>query len=1046
MNPFLKSTEIFEKEYSLLNQAQKRAVDTIEGPLLVLAGPGTGKTQILTIRIGNILLKTDADPKNILCLTYTESGAANMRKRLIQFIGPTGYEVTISTFHAFCNQVIRENPDSFLHYSDYEVVSDLEKSEILLNLFENLDRNHLFYRYNGYYVNDFYALSTFFEMLKKENWNPQQMLKDIDAWVATQKESSTFIYKRNSGENKPGDFNINKFEKEVLKRSERTKAAIELYEKYQLALDALQRYEYEDMIQWVIKGFETDESLLQKYQERFQYILVDEYQDTNGAQNKILFQLLNYFDRPNIFAVGDDDQAIFRFQGANVQNMFDFEHLYQPEKIVLTQNYRSSQIILDTAKSVIRNNTERLSAIDTQLDKNLIASGKNAGEVLRPLFTKYADSRSEVMDVCQQIKTLIHNGTAPEQIAILYRSNKEAEPFLKWFSAENIPYQTSKQANLLSDMMFQHIFNLLSYLCKNHNQPFNQDALLYKILHAPFIDLTSDDISRVAYLQNKIKKNRSQENRDEDQIPEDSLITLLGDVTLLSEVAIQNAEVCLDIHQKLNTFQKQILDHTPQVFLEQILIAFNILPFILSREDRVDLLNVLNTFFEFIKLESQRNPKLTLDQLVRILESYASNNLPIPLTPFGGSQKGVILSTLHKAKGQEYEYVFLINCSQHNWRSKNNNRFKLPDMYVNPNVEAEEDDRRLFYVGITRAKCGVYVSYHTAKEKSEHVPCKYISEMFESGLMDERQHLTDPMEYSMQLVVDMSPIKKDYKELEDVYFEKFMDSFHLNPTALSKYLNCPLTFYYENVLRIPGARVPALGYGKAVHFAFEQYMSNKAIRKTVQTETLFRYFNRGMDKFRSHFTPREFENYKAEGLRVLGGFLEAFSDEWKQALDYEIEFPVKTEMLGTPISGKLDRIDVMPYGVRVVDYKTGQANPKDKMQEPSEANPHGGSYWQQMVFYAVLLKYHSKFHHVSATSAFYYVNPDKDKNKYIKVEIETSKHIRFLEQLIQDTYQKIKNKVFTPGCGKEKCEWCKYVNSGAKIDFLSSEEEEEDEF
>ncbi|MBK8956427.1 MAG: ATP-dependent helicase [Saprospiraceae bacterium] len=1044
MNPLIKSSEIFDREYRQLNPAQKLAVDTLDGPLLVIAGPGTGKTQILTIRIGNILLKTDADPRNILCLTYTESGAANMRKRLIQFIGATGYEVTISTFHAFCNNVIRENPDSFLHYSDYEVVSDLEKSEILLNLFQGLDRNNVLYKYNGNYSFEFYKLTSFFDSIKKENWDSQQMLQDINQWVSKQRESDEFIYKRKSGENKAGDFNSNKFEKEIIRRFEKTKAAIQLYEKYQDALDAIQRYDYEDMIKWVIKGFESDESLLQKYQERYQYIMVDEYQDTNGAQNKILFQLLNYFDRPNVFAVGDDDQAIFRFQGANVQNMFDFEHLYAPEKIVLTRNYRSSQIILDTAKKVIENNKERLIIKDASLNKDLIASGEHAGEIIRPIFTKYTDQRSEVLHVCQQIKTLIDNGTTPEQIAILYRNNKEAEPYIKWFAAEQIPYQTSKQLNLLHDLMFQHIYNLLAFLVKNNAAPFQQDDLLFKILHAPFISLNCEEISRLAYFLSNEKKKRQQEQERETPGPDYSLMTLMGDTSRLSQAGIQNFNGCQELSALLNKFQKEIYDHTPQVFLEKLLLEFNVLNFILSKENRVELLNVLNTFFEFIKLESQRNPKLTVEQLIYNLDSYQSNNIGIPLIPFGGSLKGVHLSTLHKAKGQEYQYVFMINCTQQNWSAKNVTHFKLPDSYINQNIGADEDDRRLFYVGITRAKCGIYLSYAAAKEKSEHVPCKYISEMFESGLMDERTHMTDPIDYSTQLVVDMSPIKKDFKELEDDYFNHFLESFYLNPTALSKYLNCPLSFYYENVLRIPGARTPALGYGKAVHDAFEQYMKNTMLRKTVHKEALLRYFNKGMEKVHSHFTSAEFDNYKAEGERVLVGFLEQFSEDWNQALDYEIEFSIKTEINGIPISGKLDRIDILPNGLRVVDYKTGKPNPKDKMNEPSDKNPYGGNYWQQMVFYAVLLKNHSKYHHSSVTTAFYYVQPDKEKNKYMKVEIDTTDHIPFLTQLIQETYSKIKNKIFTPGCGKESCEWCKYINSGAAIEFLSVEEDLEE--
>ncbi|HEX5626149.1 MAG TPA: ATP-dependent helicase, partial [Saprospiraceae bacterium] len=749
MNTTLKSTPDFDKAYAGLNPEQKAAVDALEGPMMVIAGPGTGKTQILAIRIGNMLLRSDTDPKNILCLTYTEAGASAMRQRLIQFIGPTAYEITICTFHAFCNSVIRENPDAFQQYSDYDVISDLEKNQLLLGILEKQTRESPLYRYHGRYNNDLYNLFKLFSKIKKENWDADRMLGDIDRHLDNLRSDPEYIYKRNGKNYAKGDFKQAAYDTEA-KRFQRSKSAIRLYQSYQDGLDAMERYEYEDMIRWVIEKFEVDEFLLAKYQEKYQYVLVDEYQDTNGAQNKLLMQLLSYFESANIFAVGDDDQAIYRFQGANVQNMTDFDRQFHPQKIVLVRNYRSSQIILDAADSVIQHNQERLVHKDPQLSKKLQASGNHRDFALRPVFTENHDHKTEILDVCQQVRSLLHQGVAANEIAVLFRKNKEAEPFIKWFEANEIPYQTSRQINVLDDLLLQHLLLILRFLSKEYQDAFNQDGLLFKILHAPFIPLQSTDISRLSWYLSK--KKSSLENRD-DIPPECSLLHLLGREDELNAAGIIERTACLALYQKLNAFQKSILDHTPQGLFEKLLTEFNVLDFILASRDKIQYLQVLNSFFEFLKNESQKQPLMTLMEFVDLVEAYRNNSIPLPNTQFVGTKKGVVLSTIHGSKGLEYDYVFMIHATQQNWSQQERNLFKLPPEYVLEDVNTEEDSRRLFYVGLTRARKGIYVSYPRVGEKRENTVSRFVSEMQNSGLVDYRKHLTEELDLVNQLLI-----------------------------------------------------------------------------------------------------------------------------------------------------------------------------------------------------------------------------------------------------------------------------------------------------
>ena len=341
----------FSEEYNRLNEKQRLAVDAIEGPVMVIAGPGTGKTQILATRIGKILLETDAYPQNILCLTYTDAGVVAMRKRLQQFIGPDAYKINIYTFHAFCNEVIQDNLSLFEKRS-LDAVSELEKIQLFKQLIDSFPKDHPLKRYRGDAYFEIQNFDRLFSTMKREGWSPSFVNEKIDQYISELPQRDEFIYKRKYKEFNVGDLKKDKIEEEI-EKMERLRAAVNEFDRFQELMQQRKRYDFDDMINWVIKAFEQNKNLLASYQERFLYILVDEYQDTSGAQNRIVELLINYWDKPNVFVVGDDDQSIYRFQGANVENMLAFANTYENDllKVVLTHNYRSTQPILDISKS-----------------------------------------------------------------------------------------------------------------------------------------------------------------------------------------------------------------------------------------------------------------------------------------------------------------------------------------------------------------------------------------------------------------------------------------------------------------------------------------------------------------------------------------------------------------------------------------------------------------------------------------------------------------------------------------------------------------------
>ncbi|MGZ5134523.1 MAG: UvrD-helicase domain-containing protein, partial [Flavitalea sp.] len=268
----------FHEEYAKLNDEQRRAVDTIEGPVMVIAGPGTGKTQILAARIGKILLDTDSSPENLLCLTYTDAGAIAMRRRLNNFIGSDAYKVNINTFHAFCNDIIQENLSIF-EKTEMDPVSELEKIQILKTLIDSFRKDHPLKRYRGDVYLEIRNLASLFSTMKREGWSAAFIGEKINDYLADIPNRDEFVGKKATKDYKKGEIRFDWIEEEK-EKMKRLAAAVGEFENFQALMRRNNRYDFDDMINWVIKAFEENESLLQRYQEEYLYILVDEYQDT----------------------------------------------------------------------------------------------------------------------------------------------------------------------------------------------------------------------------------------------------------------------------------------------------------------------------------------------------------------------------------------------------------------------------------------------------------------------------------------------------------------------------------------------------------------------------------------------------------------------------------------------------------------------------------------------------------------------------------------------------------------------------------------------
>jgi DNA helicase II / ATP-dependent DNA helicase PcrA len=684
ITPLQQRNEAFRAFLDTLNPAQRRAVDQTEGPVLVIAGPGAGKTQLLTARIGKILLDTDTKAHNILCLTFTDAGAQAMRQRLIQRIGPEAWRVPIFTFHAFCNRVIQDNLEYF-GKKQLDPVSELERIEIVRGLLAKLPTDHPLREGKKdvfLYENQ---LRDLFSNMKKQDWTPGALHRHADLFIQEMPQNPDFLYQRNAKGYKKGDLKAT-LAASWTEKMLRLKAAADLFPKYVNSMERAGRYEYEDMVLWVTRAFEKNRALLQGYQERFQYVLVDEFQDTNGVQFHLLNLLLDYWEIPNVFIVGDDDQSIYEFQGARLENLRNFYEKYRIglETIVLESNYRSSQDILDAAFALIAYNEIRaVRAIDVPIEKRLKAEKIDFKSTAMELHA-YENPLQETAAVFARIAGLLDGGIPAEEIAVLYAKHKQVEALQALLEKKGILYHSKRPVNILDTPQVRQLRELLRYLHEEGKQAFSGEHRLFRILHNACFGLASIDLAKIAWslrqtaaepvteLYEKIGKRKSKAH---------FWRVVLGDATWLQEIGLEDPAAVLSVHHKLNQWIADVANLALAPLLERLIAQSGMLSYALNHADKVPMLQVLSSFLAFVKQESERTPRLSLSRLLELLDSMDDNKVPIPLQAALSDGPGVQLLTAHAAKGLEFGYVFLMGCTEDAWEKNkggNRGRFALP--------------------------------------------------------------------------------------------------------------------------------------------------------------------------------------------------------------------------------------------------------------------------------------------------------------------------------------------------------------------------------
>ena len=1029
----------FKEIYEGLNTHQREAVDAIEGPVMVVAGPGTGKTQILSARIGNILRQTDVYPQNILCLTYTDAGTIAMRKRLLEFIGPAAYNVHIYTFHAFCNQVIQENLDYF-GIRDLQPVSEIEKVEILYEIIDELPVDNPLKRLRGDKYYDKKGFEDLFDVMKRENWSAEDIRKGVDEYLDSLKDNEDFYYKRKSGNNNAGDFNENKYQKEVDKFT-KVKHAAQQFENYENKLLQRKRYDYNDMILWVIKAFKESRFILRRYQEQYQYFLVDEYQDTNGAQNEVLRMLSSYWDVPNLFVVGDDDQSIFRFQGASVKNILDFHLQYKEDvkHIVLEDNYRSSQHILDAANAAIAYNEERLIHKIEGLSKKLTARGSFAEEAKKPVLREYFNAMHEEAHIVKELEEAYRAGEDLQEIAIIYRGHAQIAGITQLLEEKGIPFNARQRVNIFHEPLIKKLLVILSYIDQEFKKPDSAEYLLFELMHYDFFDIALHDITKLSKELSRARKTEKKSWRE-----------MIASKQRMLQLGLVSAGKISSLEANLTYWIKEKANYTIQVLLEKIITRGNVLEKLMHRKDKVWQMQLLTTFFNFIKEETAKAPDMDLTKLLKTVEQMMKNRIALPANKVSFSEKGVQLVTAHSSKGLEFEKVYLIGASKDKWEGKRKppGGFAMPETLVSASTENNlEEERRLFFVAMTRAKKELIIT-HAAQtlEEKELEKSQFITELEEDFPLT-HEYITlseeEMLYHSFNLLKDKQV--KAGELIDHDLVDEVMKHFKMSVTSLNKYMKCPLSFYFENVLRVPTARSAAMGFGSAVHYALEQFfkaMLKDKDKQFMSEKGLLKLFMEGLEKYRSHFTDEEYEDKVQYAEVLLPEYYKEYIDKWSKVvvLEYDI---TNAQVDGIPVSGKLDKLEFDGNMVNVVDYKTGNPdNSKTKLYGASEKYPEGNDYWRQIVFYKILMDADKKRPWEMISGEMDYLERNrKDEFVKAKIVVKPSDTDLVIKQ-IKEAYTGMNEHHFD-GCGEDTCQWCNFVQDNFESTKLELKEEEE---
>lgn len=977
----------FREAYETLNTAQKKAVDTIEGPVMVIAGPGTGKTQILTLRIANILKETDTAPESILALTFTESGARAMRERLRGYVGTRAYGVPIYTFHAFADMLIRRYPEYYTRVVGGRAIGDIERIECI----ETILSGDAFQYIRPVGNPQFYtkAIIQSIADMKREYISPDRFAELIADEEAILADMPQYHEKGAHKGKERNDY------KQKVREIAKNKELLFVYRAYEHELITRQLYDFEDMIVETVRALEEHEDLLRELQETYQYILADEHQDVNGSQNRILECLASYHEQPNLFVVGDEKQAIYRFQGASLDNFLYFESRFPgTTTISLTENYRSGQTVLDAAHSLI---TSQSGPAD-ELRVPLTAAAVEVSRVDEYHFSHEGIENAWLADNIASI-----DGPR-EEIAVIVRTNREVEQIAGLLRKHGIPVRASTESDILHHPIMHEIRALLSVVAEP------SDAALFRVLHGAYWGISADDLVRIAMMR-RGDRTLTRSIRDE---------KLLREQKLHDPDAVRTVGTVLDrVHAKSTT-------EPPHRLLEELLHESGFLAHVLQ-ENALEGVRVVRRIYDEIERMVISGEAATLRDVVRIFDTRIAYDLPMNAPFVDEDHDAVSVMTAHKSKGLEFTHVFIPHLTDRSWggrRKTQHFKIPMPHMVNMDAVDDLDDERRLFYVAVTRAKHAVYLSYaDTNSDGKGFLPSRLREEIDDTYVTSET---TTSIEQSFDPAQAMNGNADTPTITPELIKTAFLER-GLSATALNNYIDSPWLYFYRNVLRVPEIQQPHLQYGTAIHAVMQQASQYVRTNKTTPSiSEVSTWLDRELRKL--PLSEQECATLHEKGLAALTIYLESTSFAPNAREELQVSVILETgdpDVPEVPLTGMLDRIDCNESGqaLRVVDYKTGK--PKTRGQIEGTTKDSNGGYKRQLVFYALLLSLYDDPRYTCREGVLSFIEPDAKGGIREEVFTVTDAEIAELkDEIIRIAKEIVNGSFLTTPCDPDVCEYC----------------------
>lgn len=1077
---------IFEERYKLLNKSQKQAVDTIEGPVMVIAGPGTGKTELLSMRAANILKQTDALPENILCLTFTESGQAAMQQRLVDIIGQAGYKVAVHTFHGFASEVMSRYREYFYAGAELRPADNLDRHEIITTILRSLKHgNPLRSTMNGEFT-AIHDILTAIAEIKRSGLTDDELRAVLDAndvtigkaerliraALGTRISAATLEHLESivgdiESTNEPMPISAIPRLSEVIATSlthalaaahehpkttppltawkntwlrkdvngefilkahaaqDKLRALLPIYSAYRTQMEQRQLHDFDDMIIGLIHTMETQPDLRFDLQEQYQYIMVDEFQDTNLAQLRIISNLTNnpaVEDTPNIMVVGDDDQAIYSFQGADVGNILQFAVRYpRTLTIPLTDNYRSVAGILECARAVITLGEERLESRIESLDKTLIPHVNKADS--QQLLVGVDTIPTERAWLVETIESELAKGTPAHEIAVITRRHRDLEALVPYFTQVAVPISYEKRDNVLDDEIVTEL-ELTAHVVMGlyEGRLTDVNALLPELLAHPAWAIDPHVIWQISLTAHTDHRQWF------DIMLSEPATKPLADWLLSTSQQVP--------HQPLERMLDLLIGHGQP---EGTVFVSPLKSYFFSEESRASQpfdylthLSNLRAIRDALHEHAPESDSPRLPEFVQFLELCRQTGSAITsLRQIGDNEHAVQLMTAHSAKGLEFDTVFVVHATDDVWGEKARGKSSVisyPDnLRLREHNNTLEERLRLFFVAMTRAKRQLIISYASGTETGKELLKASFLEG-DTSLHEQTVDTSTPQLIEKATEAEWyAPIVSLPQADMQAVLADILSRYKLSATHLTAYLDVtrggPQAFLLNNLLHFPSTRSAAASFGSAIHAALQHAHTHlRATGRHLPEEDLLSYFER---ELRSEYLPDdEFAYYHDKGTEALSAFLQEKYASFTTGQVAELDFSRQEARLEEArLTGKLDiaELDAATRTAQIIDYKTGSAlqawdrgTPYDKIKSHH--------YAQQLRFYDILMNASRDYHGYQVTkNELQFVEPLAN-GQVVSLELPPDAEARKrLERLIAVVWQRIMTLDFpdTSGYGND---------------------------